>query len=118
MTEAWCPTCEATTYVGEGFENGEDCSTCVGPTTDHPIRLRVRRTVGKSVALALGLLIFLGPPAYTAYLAMTRPLFGTKTVTVTQTVPTGAISQASLPLTIWALAIVVVVIMPIMPGRI
>lgn len=133
MTRLYCPACETTRVVGsfgDGPHACDECGAMLLERPEWPLRARVSHRLRQAAFYTVAGAFVLGPPAWVILEFVTALLngaplvtIGSATVTRTTTEIGGALGQvhnsgAVGVLAIWAILLMLIFAMPIMPRRI
>lgn len=105
--ELWCPECRTTRWH---FDHNDECtcSDCDTELADLPRRVQVKQWLGKAAAVAIVLSVTVGPVAWAILNIGQKPLYATRTTTVTMTEPYGIIPTIAPFVFLWILVFVII----------
>lgn len=109
--QAWCPDCRQLRYQWEHSDNPDQCKKCESELEEEwPLHIRAWKAAATALSLAIGALLFAGPPVYVIYRAFQGgPLHETESVTrtVTETQHYGILPDIAPAVALWMLVILV-----------
>lgn len=115
----WCPDCGTSRWSYETSDDGrcEECETAV--VDEWPLSARIKKRLVQVVAAVVAVGVFLGPPIWAVWRAVTYegPLYATRTVTTTEVQHYGLLFDVGGALLPWSLVVLFVLMLPYAPRR-
>lgn len=108
----WCPECSTDGYHFKHSDDPPTCYECDGRLIEPPTRVKAIWVVKKAIAYALVaaffIAVFVWPLVWAVMNIGEKPLFATRTVEKTVTMPYGIIPTLGPVVFIWLIAIIII----------